>query len=239
MNFGVASSPRAPARSIDPWLLGSLDENDVQGYAGTPVERELVHVRLRARRRRGRRRLPAAEDATTSRSTRRRSRTSTGSRRRPVPAPLVGERRHAAGRIARDATRRRRAPDAGRRIHDPQPKPRSESGVDPTRSCSPTGACCSRRSAVRLGERPRRVRHADAGAAAPGQGRAGARSPPPTSRSRRTSSRRAARSCRTRPSRACTIRGTPARRRRGSTRARHACLRPEASSSSPPARPAR
>ena len=38
MNVGVAvDRRRRPARSIDPWFLGSADENDVQGYAGMPV----------------------------------------------------------------------------------------------------------------------------------------------------------------------------------------------------------
>ena len=34
------------ARSIDPWFLGSLDENDVQGYAGTPVNVNGLTLRL-------------------------------------------------------------------------------------------------------------------------------------------------------------------------------------------------
>ena len=36
-NIGVAVEAATSAARIDPWLLGSLDENDVQGFAGTPV----------------------------------------------------------------------------------------------------------------------------------------------------------------------------------------------------------
>jgi subtilisin family serine protease len=37
INFGVSVFIQSPNSIIDPWLLGSADENDVQGYAGTPV----------------------------------------------------------------------------------------------------------------------------------------------------------------------------------------------------------
>src|SRR5207244_8596831 len=37
-NLGVSVEAASPNAQIDPWLLGSLDENDVQGYAGTPVD---------------------------------------------------------------------------------------------------------------------------------------------------------------------------------------------------------
>jgi hypothetical protein len=36
-NFGVSILVSSPGAVIDPWVLGSRDENDVQGYAGTPV----------------------------------------------------------------------------------------------------------------------------------------------------------------------------------------------------------
>jgi len=36
-NVGVAVVLQSDGARIDPWMLGSLDENDVQGYAGTPV----------------------------------------------------------------------------------------------------------------------------------------------------------------------------------------------------------
>jgi subtilisin family serine protease len=37
INFGVAVVGGSSGSLVDPWLLGSKDENDVQGYAGTPV----------------------------------------------------------------------------------------------------------------------------------------------------------------------------------------------------------
>jgi minor extracellular serine protease Vpr len=37
VNFGVAALLQSSGSVIDPWVLGSLDENDVQGYGGTPV----------------------------------------------------------------------------------------------------------------------------------------------------------------------------------------------------------
>jgi minor extracellular serine protease Vpr len=36
-NVGVAVIAMSNGARVDPWFLGSLDENDVQGYAGTPV----------------------------------------------------------------------------------------------------------------------------------------------------------------------------------------------------------
>jgi minor extracellular serine protease Vpr len=36
-NVGVAVVASSPGSLVEPWLLGSRDENDVQGYAGTPV----------------------------------------------------------------------------------------------------------------------------------------------------------------------------------------------------------
>jgi hypothetical protein len=38
VNLGVSVVSAGPNAVIDPWLLGSLDENDVQGEAGTPVD---------------------------------------------------------------------------------------------------------------------------------------------------------------------------------------------------------
>jgi subtilisin family serine protease len=37
-NFGVSIATETPGSLVDPWVLGSKDENDVQGYAGTPVD---------------------------------------------------------------------------------------------------------------------------------------------------------------------------------------------------------
>ena len=76
LNFGVAVIASSPGSLVDPWLLGSVDENDVQGYDGTPVNvnsfmfNYQLDVGAAGAVLRGRRR-------TTSRSTRRRSRTST------------------------------------------------------------------------------------------------------------------------------------------------------------------
>jgi hypothetical protein len=37
VNFGVSVISSTRESLVDPWLLGSLDENDVEGYAGTPA----------------------------------------------------------------------------------------------------------------------------------------------------------------------------------------------------------
>jgi minor extracellular serine protease Vpr len=37
VNFGVSVVASSSGALVDPWLLGSLDENDVEGYAGTPA----------------------------------------------------------------------------------------------------------------------------------------------------------------------------------------------------------
>jgi minor extracellular serine protease Vpr len=37
VNFGAAVVSSSSGVLVDPWLLGSLDENDVEGYAGTPA----------------------------------------------------------------------------------------------------------------------------------------------------------------------------------------------------------
>jgi hypothetical protein len=37
INFGVSVAAQSANSEIDPWVLGSKDENDVQGYAGIPV----------------------------------------------------------------------------------------------------------------------------------------------------------------------------------------------------------
>jgi subtilisin family serine protease len=37
LNVGAAVIDSSPGSLVHPWMLGSLDENDVQGYAGTPV----------------------------------------------------------------------------------------------------------------------------------------------------------------------------------------------------------
>src|SRR5207253_55746 len=37
VNFGVVVTDATPGARIDPFVLGSLDESDVEGYAGTPT----------------------------------------------------------------------------------------------------------------------------------------------------------------------------------------------------------
>src|SRR5262249_1655346 len=37
VNFGVTVTAQSSNPLIDPWILGAKDENDVLGYAGTPV----------------------------------------------------------------------------------------------------------------------------------------------------------------------------------------------------------
>ena len=69
-----------PNALIDPWFLGSLDENDVQGYAGHAGQRERAHVRLPGRQRRRR--------ASTSRAQGRYF-VAVDSRRRPVHGPAA------------------------------------------------------------------------------------------------------------------------------------------------------
>ena len=38
VNFGVSVLAATPGALIDPFVLGSKDENDVQGYAGIPTD---------------------------------------------------------------------------------------------------------------------------------------------------------------------------------------------------------
>jgi subtilisin family serine protease len=38
LNFGVSVLAESADALVDPWVLGSKDENDVEGYAGTPVD---------------------------------------------------------------------------------------------------------------------------------------------------------------------------------------------------------
>jgi minor extracellular serine protease Vpr len=41
-NVGAAIVAASPGSSVEPWLLGSRDENDVQGYAATPVNANVL-----------------------------------------------------------------------------------------------------------------------------------------------------------------------------------------------------
>jgi minor extracellular serine protease Vpr len=46
-NVGVAVVAASPGAVVEPWLLGSRDENDVQGYAGTPVDANVLNDEYR------------------------------------------------------------------------------------------------------------------------------------------------------------------------------------------------
>jgi hypothetical protein len=48
INFGVSVLDQSPNSLIDPWVLGSKDENDVQGAAGTPVNVNALMFDFRA-----------------------------------------------------------------------------------------------------------------------------------------------------------------------------------------------
>ena len=47
-NAGVAVIAQSSNSLIDPWFLGSADENNVQGYAGTPVDANVLTFAYRA-----------------------------------------------------------------------------------------------------------------------------------------------------------------------------------------------
>ena len=44
VNMGVSVIQASPNSAVDPWLLGSKDERDVQGYAGTPVNQNNLMI---------------------------------------------------------------------------------------------------------------------------------------------------------------------------------------------------
>ena len=69
MNFGVSVLIASANALVDPWVLGSKDENDVQGYAGTPVNVNPLTFGFRVGPRSRRRLVPAAEGRTTWPST--------------------------------------------------------------------------------------------------------------------------------------------------------------------------
>ena len=46
-NVGAAIVAASPGAVVEPWLLGSRDENDVQGYAGTPVAANVLNSEYR------------------------------------------------------------------------------------------------------------------------------------------------------------------------------------------------
>ena len=61
VNVGAAVVVSSPGSLIHPWVLGSPDENDVQGYAGTPVNVNNLTVDYPARHRRRGDGVPAHE----------------------------------------------------------------------------------------------------------------------------------------------------------------------------------
>jgi len=131
VNFGAAVVASSPGSIVDPWLLGSVDENDVQGYAGTPVNvnsfmfnYEVDVGAAGAVFARPKTYYIAVDsptipdfDATVGGEYVLRSWVNDVT---PPVASLV-TRKVAAGR-----------PTLVVRIHDPQPTPGSESGIDPT-----------------------------------------------------------------------------------------------------------
>ena len=82
VNVGAAVIASSPGSLVHPWMLGSPDENDVQGYAGTPVNVNNLTIDYPARHRRRGDGLPAHEGLL------RRGRL----RPRPVHRPLAGRR---------------------------------------------------------------------------------------------------------------------------------------------------
>ena len=174
----------ARARSIDPFVLGSKDENDVQGYAGIPDRRERAHLRRERRRRRRRRAVPAPAALLRRRRLARRSvheQVAEGQ----VPPQLVGRRPDAAVRApAHDA--RHRGPPAdrrpGRRLGRPASIRSRSSSTTRTRWSAPRPTTRPPGSSSSAFRRPRR-------SSRPGKTTRSSR--PPTTRRRRTSTRSA------------------------------------------------
>lgn len=131
VNFGAAVVASSPGSLVDPWLLGSVDENDVQGYAGTPVNVNSFMFNYQA-------------DVGAAGAVFARPKTYYFS----VDSPTLPDVNETVGGqyllrswvndvtppVASLVTRKVAAgrPTLVVRIHDPQPKPRSESGIDPT-----------------------------------------------------------------------------------------------------------
>ena len=112
------SSPRRTGALADPWLLGSKDENDVQGYRGHARQRQPADDRLPPRRRRGGGRLPAPEALL--RLGRLAAATSSpgGSLAGPYVLQRLGRRRLAPAHRPGHDPRRGRAADARARVVD-------------------------------------------------------------------------------------------------------------------------
>ena len=129
VNFGAAVIASSAGALVDPWLLGSFDENDVEGYAGTPVNVNSFTLNYQLDVGAAGAVFPRPKTYYLSVDSPRIEGTLLGGRYllrswvddvRP-PAVTLVTRRVAAGR-----------PAIIIRTHDPEIVPRSASGVDPT-----------------------------------------------------------------------------------------------------------
>ncbi|HEY3188736.1 MAG TPA: S8 family serine peptidase [Solirubrobacteraceae bacterium] len=129
VNFGAAIEASSAGSLVDPWLLGSLDENDVEGYAGTPVNVNSFTLNYQLDVGAAGAVFPRPKTYYVSVDSPKTQGRLLGGRYllrswvddvRP-PAVTLVTRRVAAGRPAIIV-----------RTHDPEPVPRSASGVDPT-----------------------------------------------------------------------------------------------------------
>ena len=212
--------PRAPELEppIHPWFLGSLDENDVTGYAGIPVNSNGSMPGLPLQRRRRRRRVPAGRALLRLRRLGPRS-LHRPLARRPVHAPLLGERRD--GRRTSAA----HDEDLGRPSDDRRPRARRRLRRRPA-VAAPALRDEPARSAdlVRLADRDRRLLDPARVEPAPPGHASSCGSSPPTTRRRRTSTPRARTRCPTRGSAASAPTPSTALRSRGSRPSKGACL---------------
>ena len=179
VNFGVGVVGSSRNAVIDPWLLGSLDENDVQGETGTPMNVNPLTFDF------GLAIGAAGVVFPVAQALLRRGRLDAGSLHGPgaagpLPAPLLGQRPAAAGRQAAHAAGRGGAADA--RGQSAGPWRRGRSVLDAHRLPGSRG----RRVGVRLELGHRDLRAAERGAEASRAGGTRRSSWRPTSRSRRT-----------------------------------------------------
>ena len=147
-NAGVAVVAASQGALVEPWFLGSLNENDVQGYSGTPVNVNGLTFEYEFDNGVGGRRLPARGallrlGRLAGRPVHRR-----GAEGR-VCLALLAERRPAAEVPLPDEGRQRRAADAGRNRHRPGRWSRSALARDRLQADAPP------RGALRPGLRAR------------------------------------------------------------------------------------
>ena len=230
VNVGAAVIFSSPGSLVHPWLLGSPDENDVQGYAGTPVNvnnltldfpldigaAATVFPRTKA--------YYVAVDSGRDQFTGR----SLGG---AVPPPGLGERRAAAAPRSDHEPRRGRPADAR------AARARSRRRGRPVLARDRLRPGARRRRGVRPGQRHRTLPAAARGARSAARGNAWSQRLPRTSRKRRTSTRSATSSSRTRRSPPATSPSSTARRSRGSRPSRASARRHRLSSSCSPPRP--